>query len=505
MNILACYSPPLYRLALNESNQHKLWLIHAKGVCNFSKSAKGPKIAKKNLEISWNAISTLMMFVASQETPMHTHHQNQSKPSKPQRLAFRSSCDPCAASKVRCTKEQLGCSRCVQNGLKCVYGRSRRKGKPPSNKTAPIHAPVHHPYSRAPVSPPAPPAPPIPAQPSWTPGPNHHQPNYNHSCSWYRASNPTEWERRRNTLTPSLTPSLTPGAGISHLSTPEFGWPSMLGSDPMVTDSHSLGSLPEMRGMDDENGGGQEGDEVQHNPEDDQHESCIAVACRTLSSLYQFVQSDCVNGHSTNSNQSRSMLKPPTPEVSPANDIVFCTTRFATETVSRLLNCTARSCAGDPSILLVLGSILLRILTWYEALYQSEIGELGLSATPSPSGREDVGLDGSHSSVTHSIGLSQPSESMEESIYTVPLTIPLTIGTFNLSLATETKMKAQLLLCEVQTLSQVCQALGRRVQAAESIRGEKDLCGQSNTHLLRKLGELRHALTAVCTQVPSLG
>lgn len=435
------------------------------------------------------------MFVASQETPMHTHHQNQNKPSKPQRLAFRSSCDPCAASKVRCTKEQLGCSRCVQNGLKCVYGRSRRKGKPPSNKTAPIHAPVHHPYSRAPVSPPAPPAPPTPAQPSWTPGPNHHQPNYNHSCSWYRASN----------LTPSLTPSLTPDEGISHLSTPEFGWPSMVGSDPMVTDGHSLGSLPEMRGMDDENGGGQKGDEVRHNPGDYQHESCIAVACRTLSSLYQFVQSDCVNGHSTNSNQSRSMLKRPTPEVSPANDIVFCTTRSATETVSRLLNCTARSCAGDPSILLVLGSILLRILTWYKTLYQSEIGGLGLSATPSRNGREDVGSNSSQSDNEHSIGLSQPSESMGESIYTVPLSIPLAVGAFNLPCATETKMKAQLLLCEVQTLSQVCQALDRRVQAAESIRGEKDLCGQSNTHLLRQLNELQHALTAVCTQVQSLG
>lgn len=465
----------------------------------FFEERQRSKKAKKNLEISWIVISALMMFVSSQETQMHTHHQNQNKPSKPQRLAFRSSCDPCASSKVRCTKEPNGCSRCVQNGLKCIYGRSRRKGKPPSNKTAPIHAPFHHPYSRAPVSPPT------PAQPSWTPGPNHHQPNYNHSCSWYRASNPTEWERRRNNLTPSLTPSLTPDAGISHLSTPEFGWPSMLGSDPMVTDSHSLGSLPEMRGMDDENGGSQKGDEVRHNPGDYQHESCIAVACRTLSSLYQFVQSDCANGHSTNSNQSRSMLKPPTPEVSPANDIVFCTTRFATETVSRLLNCTARSCAGDPSILLVLGSILLRILTWYETLYQSEIGGLGLPATLSPNGREDVGSNGSHSSVIHSTDLSQPSESMEESIYTVPLTIPLTIGTFNLSLATETKMKAKLLLCEVQTLSQVCQALGRRVQAAESIRGEKDLCGQSNTHLLRQLNKLQHALTAVCTQVPTLG
>ncbi|OQD92700.1 hypothetical protein PENSOL_c038G03092 [Penicillium solitum] len=157
-------------------------------------------------------------------------------------------------------------------------------------------------------------------------------------------------------------------AGISHLSTPEFGWPSMVGSDPIVTGGDSLGSLQEMRGMDDENGGSQERDEVRREPEDDQHESCITVACRTLSSLYQFVQSDCVNGHTTDHIKSHNILKPPTPEESPANDVVFCTTRSATETVSRLLNCTGTSCVHDPSILLVLGSILLRILTWYEAL-----------------------------------------------------------------------------------------------------------------------------------------
>lgn len=434
---------------------------------------------------------------------MHTH-QNPNKPSKPQRLPFRSSCDPCAASKVRCTKEQQGCSRCVQNGLKCVYGRSRRKGKPPSNKTASIHAPVHPPSSRVPVSL-SPPVPPVPTQLSWTPSPNHHPPNYNHSCSWYRASNPTEWERRRNTLTPSLTPSLTPDAGISHLSTPEFGWPSMVGSDPIVTGGDSLGPLPEMRVMDDENGSGQEGEEVRRDSEDDQHESCIAVACRTLSSLYQFVQSDCVNGHTTDHNKSHNILKPPAPEESPVNDVVFCTARSATETVSRLLNCTGTSCVHDPSILLVLGSILLRILTWYEALYRSEIGGLGLSAPPSRNGREDVGSYSSQSGNEHSTDLLQPSESMEESIYTVPLTIPLTIGAFNLSRATERKTKAQLLLCEVQTLSQVCQTLDRRVQAAESMHGDKNVYGQSNTNLLRKLGELQHALTAVCTQVPSLG
>ncbi|KAJ5615219.1 Ribosomal protein L10e/L16 [Penicillium hordei] len=271
----------------------------------------------------------------------------------------------------------------------------------------------------------------------------------------------------------------------------------------MVTHGHRLGSLQEMRGMD-ENSGGQNGNEVRHDHED-QHESCIAVACRTLSSLYQFIQSDCVNGDTTDHNQSRSMPKPRTPQESPEEDIVLCTTRSATETVSRLLNCTARSCARDPSILLVLGSILLKILAWYEALYHSEIGGLGLSATSSPNGLEDVGSNSSQSSDGHPTGLSKPSESMKYSIYTVPLTIPLTIGAFNLSHTTETRMKAQLLLCEVQTLSQVCQTLDRRVQAAEGIRGENDLCGQSDTHLLRKVGELQHALTVVCMHVPSLG
>ncbi|CAI7632723.1 unnamed protein product [Penicillium viridicatum] len=270
----------------------------------------------------------------------------------------------------------------------------------------------------------------------------------------------------------------------------------MDGSDPVVTDIDNLDPLPETRELDDENGDGQEGNEVRHDPEDAQHESCIAVACRTLSSLYQFVQADCVNGHSTNDNQSRNILKPPIPEESPATDSVFCLTRSAIETVSRLLNCTGRSCAGDPSIHLVLSSILLKILAWYEALHKSEIGRLGLSSTPSSSGRKDVGSNGCHSSVTHSTGLSQPSERMEESLYTVPLTIPLTVSAFNLSRDTETKMKAQLLLCEVQTLSQACQALDRRVQAAESMRGEKGLLGQSNSHLLRQLDELQHALTA---------
>ncbi|KAJ5184441.1 transcriptional regulator family: Fungal Specific TF [Penicillium cf. griseofulvum] len=425
------------------------------------------------------------MFMTPSQTQLR---QN----TNPQRLPFRTSCDPCAASKVRCTKEQHGCSRCTQNGLKCVYGRSQRKGKP-SRKTH-LHS------SQVRVSPP---------DPTYPTGPNYHQPNYNFSCPWYQSlTDPNYSTRETNTSSPSLTSHQQPeDAGISNLPTPAFSWSHMVGSDLMVPDSDNLGFLPqvhaehdnsdynETREINNENDG-QEGDDMRGDSED-QREPCIAVACQTLSSLYQFIQPDCVNGPRIDTRPG--ILSPPIPE-EPTSDIVFCTTRSAMETVSRLLNCTGRSCAQDPSILLVIGSILLKILSWYEALYQSEIGRIVPSTIPND--REDVGSRPHHSNSSQSGGKHSPScsHSSESTKYTVPLTIPLNIG-FNLSRATEMKMKAQLLLCEVQNLSQLCQAFDRRVQVAESV-GEKGLCGQSNTNLLRKLGELQYVLTVVCTQVP---
>ncbi|KAJ5515086.1 Ribosomal protein L10e/L16 [Penicillium fimorum] len=187
----------------------------------------------------------------------------------------------------------------------------------------------------------------------------------------------------------------------------------MIGSNSTVTGGDNLGSLPthvhlehghssydDTREMDDDNGS-QEGDEVPEHPEEEQ-EPCIAIACRMLYSLYEFIQSDCVNGNATNDAQSCNMRKPPTPEEEePASDVVFCTTRSATETVSRLLNCTGRSCAQDSSMLLVLGSVLLKILSWYEALYESEINGLGLPSTL-PNGCEDVSSQRHHSDSSQS-------------------------------------------------------------------------------------------------------
>ncbi|KAJ9503795.1 hypothetical protein H2202_000934 [Exophiala xenobiotica] len=43
---------------------------------------------------------------------------------------LRSSCDGCGTAKVKCDRGQPGCARCVALGLTCVYGRSRKFGKP---------------------------------------------------------------------------------------------------------------------------------------------------------------------------------------------------------------------------------------------------------------------------------------------------------------------------------------------------------------------------------------
>jgi hypothetical protein len=46
------------------------------------------------------------------------------------RPKLRASCDACAASKVKCSKEHPICQRCSANGSQCIYGVSRKHGKP---------------------------------------------------------------------------------------------------------------------------------------------------------------------------------------------------------------------------------------------------------------------------------------------------------------------------------------------------------------------------------------
>ena len=57
-------------------------------------------------------------------------------------LRLRSSCEGCGSAKVKCNRGQPTCSRCATLSLTCVYGISRRFGKPPRKRpSAHFHAP----------------------------------------------------------------------------------------------------------------------------------------------------------------------------------------------------------------------------------------------------------------------------------------------------------------------------------------------------------------------------
>ncbi|RTE84733.1 hypothetical protein BHE90_000736 [Fusarium euwallaceae] len=47
---------------------------------------------------------------------------------------LRSSCDACGQAKTKCDRGRPACSRCITQGLGCVYGVSRKAGKPPRRR-----------------------------------------------------------------------------------------------------------------------------------------------------------------------------------------------------------------------------------------------------------------------------------------------------------------------------------------------------------------------------------
>ncbi|KAK2813664.1 hypothetical protein FQN50_000062 [Emmonsiellopsis sp. PD_5] len=56
------------------------------------------------------------------------------QPRIPGQPKLRSSCDRCGIAKVKCDRQQPECGRCISHGIECVYGISRKFGKPPRNK-----------------------------------------------------------------------------------------------------------------------------------------------------------------------------------------------------------------------------------------------------------------------------------------------------------------------------------------------------------------------------------
>ncbi|KAI1390802.1 uncharacterized protein F4822DRAFT_163554 [Hypoxylon trugodes] len=51
-------------------------------------------------------------------------------------VKFRSSCDACLSTKVKCSRAKPSCARCTQHGRECVYSQCRKIGRPSHKSTA---------------------------------------------------------------------------------------------------------------------------------------------------------------------------------------------------------------------------------------------------------------------------------------------------------------------------------------------------------------------------------
>ncbi|KAF2128188.1 hypothetical protein P153DRAFT_319561 [Dothidotthia symphoricarpi CBS 119687] len=72
--------------------------------------------------------SAVVLNIAT--VPTSTPSPTSTRSRRERRLKLRDSCDACATSKVKCSKTHPVCTRCSINGSQCVYGVSRKHGKP---------------------------------------------------------------------------------------------------------------------------------------------------------------------------------------------------------------------------------------------------------------------------------------------------------------------------------------------------------------------------------------
>jgi hypothetical protein len=409
----------------------------------------------------------------------HSLAQAQQDTTKSGKEKFRSSCDRCSSSKVRCNKEHPRCQRCQQQRLSCVYGRSRRKGKPPSKITLP----------QAPPSTLGSSSPEPPVEEDW-----HSQPwrfdVYGGFADFHQGA-PGENQRRPEMphgefgeeqcpfpVLPALDtadwPTLNSALG-NQLFTQSGNAPPMLSRPPPTLLSGSTTAVPDT----------EIADIAIDFTTDDSNCSYIATALSTLASLYQLSRND----QDTNAGGRRPPSIPTSASHSTSStNIVILTTRNATQTLSRLIACTYSSCRSDSTLPFVLANIAVKILGEYRAFCGQDI------YSPRDSihrRREDSSSSSSQS--TDPLISSQASGGIS-SMFTA-------LGGLQLSRTTQMRMKAQLLLCELEPLAQAALALERCMRSREAGHGEDQVWKSIERYLKQGVADLMRSLEAVCGRI----
>ncbi|KAI0601611.1 hypothetical protein F4775DRAFT_405652 [Biscogniauxia sp. FL1348] len=290
---------------------------------------------------------------------------------------LRSSCDGCGSAKLKCDRGQPECGRCVSLGITCVYGVSRKMGKPPRERlqmsatSAQSRAPREHTgagkgnrpegkshsrctsgsisdtilsRSRSSSS--------VNEMPStWGSVDDYpgnvvmdafHNDQLGPSLANFTSLDPSDWIMS-NTIGDDLS-----SANLDPEPFPALGWPEFE-SSPDST-GQTTGSHP----LIDDRGGYMDSSFMMH--DDGKAHDCPREAYEILGSLSlpNFNKAHAANTSAPGSTPGSANSVP--------LDFILHLNREASERLGRLLNCP---CAAQPHLAFLYATILSRILHWY--------------------------------------------------------------------------------------------------------------------------------------------
>jgi hypothetical protein len=392
----------------------------------------------------------------------------------PKRPKLRSSCDGCGASKLKCDRGQPECGRCVSHGMTCVYGLSRKMGKPPREKLRPSSAPSPEEQQAG------------PAEVEKIESSNDSGMVLDFSTLPSVTDSSAAWDAMEDTasgLPITLDAPDRSGPSLSGFNSVSFGdWaltdpfndnllPASLQFGPMSTpDSPVLGSpapteaptthptplqtqsdmnlYPDRASM-------QLADFSDHDCPRKAHEILGSLSFLNVSKGHPVLSANTVQMPSANGLASQVPL-----------DRVLQLNREACESLSRLLTCT---CARSPSLALLYASIISRILIWYQqaaactqnstwnsAPIALEPPSYFVSSTRSSPGSTSGSGSGSpawSSTATSTFGMGDDrcTATLTQSAAVAVAPAKMAIGTYNIDdLRVETALKIQLLLGELR-------------------------------------------------------
>ncbi|OGM43337.1 hypothetical protein ABOM_008733 [Aspergillus bombycis] len=325
------------------------------------------------------------------------------------RPKLRSSCDACGGAKVRCDKVQPHCGRCAAMGLTCVYGLSRKIGKPPRGKPAISERIAREKGSSTPHCTPR-----MVSEYSMHPSPQHALPPIDVPSGILcdlpsSASHPVAPMVDINDVTDFEVDSGL-GTSIDFDMFAGWGFPDHTDAFMGMGDAESFAKPTSLSPASDDN-----------------------------------IHRNGANCHRTAYGMLESLCFRSTPEENPSVQTLDQILHRNEEVITKLRQLLKCICSRSPHLTMLYASILSKVLIWYQQ---------AAGCKHSSSWRSSSSTYAGSGSCTSSSGQQSTTPSLAQSTGSLIVSKPIMIGTFAVKEeSTQEILKKQLILCELKKLS----------------------------------------------------